>query len=169
MKRRQHHFSCFALHVLLISVTSSVYAAEISEQSATPAPPPIPSQRFCGVTWKDASVRCAKRCPRGRNIDCGDGKRCFNHVEACVAKNGQSSLENQEQGRSEYEELKSATTKLWEWLGPTLGAVSTVVASLIAVFCVREQRERQERVNEAAQNNTTELVTLGSSTVTVPV
>lgn len=149
-------FSYFALHLLLIAVANSVYADEISERAVTTAPPPIPSQRFCGITWKDASARCARRCPRGENIECGHGERCFDHAESCETTNGPSLPKNEQQGTSDNEEKKSATTELWEWLGPTLGAVSTVVGSLIAVFCVREQKEKKERVNQAAHNDTME-------------
>lgn len=40
--------------------------------------------------------------------------------------------------------------KIWVWLGPVLGAAATIIASLIAVFCVRQGRGKHGRMRNGS-------------------
>ena len=45
----------------------------------------------------------------------------------------------------EKKQQADPTEQLWIWLGPVIGAVATVVGSLLAVLCVRKERHRRDQ------------------------
>ena len=54
---------------------------------------------------------------------------------------------SQSSNSKEIEKKQQAdpTEQLWIWLGPVIGAVATVVGSLLAVLCVRKERHRRDQ------------------------
>ncbi len=137
---------CFSRLLILIALSLFVCAS-----AQTPVPRGHSSTFFCGKDWADSS-KCAKTCPTGKDFECPAGESCFVGAECAgtvPASPSPSSRPNPAQSGGKEE--KSKTSELWEWLGPTIGAISTLVGALIAVFCVRghKKEEKEKPPNDA--------------------
>ena len=162
------HFYYYTLHLSILVSVISTFIVGVNAQSATPQPLVDTSQRFCGASWEDAAGKCAKKCPSGLDFQCENGEKCYDDVVSCIPERlpADSQLSpaktEKQQGVPEQKtkspaEKKNNNSELWEWLGPTIGAISTVIGALIAVFCVRQQKEKKRKrgeANEAARNDT---------------
>eukprot|EP00171_Calliarthron_tuberculosum_P010586 IDg10586t1 len=85
--------------------------------------------RFCGTKWRD-SGRCELSCPQGVDAQCPQGEYCYGDAP-CRATAFPKASPSPARSSS-----ASRPSSLWEWLGPVLGAVATLIAALIAVVCV---------------------------------
>ena len=162
------HLYNFTLHLSVLVFVISSFVVCVNAQSATPQPLVDTSQRFCGASWEDAAGKCAKKCPAGMDFQCETGEKCYDDVVACVPERLQADpqpspakTEKQQdipvQKTKSNAEKKSGGSELWEWLGPTIGAISTVIGALIAVFCVRKQKENKTKrgvADEEVRNDT---------------
>lgn len=125
---------------------------------------------YCGTSWSDAS-KCAVRCPSGKDFECGttqSTQSCFADV-ICTSGNPSSptyptsprpethtasSNSNNNSTSSSNTPTKLSWDKssiLWEWLGPDIGAVSTIIVALIGVYCVKKKKAGAKQ-NDGAYN-----------------
>jgi len=55
--------------------------------------------------------------------------------------------------KEKLEEDTAKVTNLWAWLGPVLGSIATLIAALIAVYCVREEKSRNRQIDPNLAKN----------------
>ncbi len=102
---------------------------------------------FCGTDWLDSS-KCTHKCPSGMDSECPSGEACFADAECDSSRPSPSPSTSPapppsgRRTKSVGNEKRSSTASLWKWLGPSIGAVSIVTFAVVALFCVRKQRER---------------------------